>query len=72
MTKTQAGLLADMLPITAREVLVKLGRVDMDGIAEATVDYLKSMKLIEQTTSLLGGKIVWVLTRDGKKVRGLL
>lgn len=72
MTNLQAGLLADMMPLQAQEVLMKFGRVDMDGIDGATVDYLKSMKLIEHTKNLLTGKMVWVLTKDGKTVRRFL
>jgi hypothetical protein len=68
MTKPQAGILADMMPSTAAEVLRNFGRTNMDQIAGATVTYLKDMKLIERTKNLLTGELIYVLTADGKKV----
>lgn len=68
MTKAHAKILAGLLSEDACEVLRiyhgrKSGLVTEEGLKEVT-----EHKLIRETTNLLDGKKVWVLTPDGRKV----
>jgi len=68
VTQTQANILAGLMPNEVAEVLRVFGKADMDGIAGATIDYLKEFKLILHTKNLLNNEFIWTLTADGKKV----
>jgi len=68
MTKAHAKILAGLLSEDALDVLRiyrehKHGQVTQEGLAEVI-----EHKLITETTNLLNGKEIWILTSDGKKV----
>ncbi len=72
MTMRYAKILAGMLPTEVAAVLRGFGTVNIQGIAESTVDYLKEFNLIQQTKNLLTGELIWTLTDAGKKVQKYL
>ena len=67
-TKAHAKILAGMLSDEALKVLRIYRDRKSDSVGEAGVNEVVSFMLIRETTNLLDGKKVWVLTPDGKKV----
>ena len=61
-----------MMPESIREILRDFGRRNRDDIAIADWNYLKEFKLVKEEKNLLDGKMIWVLTGDGKKVQRFL
>jgi hypothetical protein len=68
LNAARARLLADMMPNDLRQILADFDKLDLDEVDGPQLVYLKEFHLVRRGKDLKG-KLIWVLTPDGIKVR---